>query len=215
MPKFAKMNIRYISLLLSVMTFISCSENADKREIEKTRDVKKKEVVFTNINNAWKFNTQPVNATTEALAISWNEWRVFLNELSQKPQSTIGAFRKKAQTLSLKVVELNNNIPVLYSKPEVKSRIAVLTSKINSLNLYISLADIPDKKVTVLIGEINIELASLQREIGEIVRKNQIPKEEGELDMIRLLDTSRAVPTNPVKTPVMIKDNLPLKKINK
>ncbi len=209
------MSSRYISLLLLVILLISCSDNAEQREIEKTRDVKKKEVVFTNINNAWKFNTKPVNATTEALAVSWNEWRVFLNELSQKPQSTIGAFRKKAKTLSLKVVELNNNIPLNYSKPEIKSRIAVLTSKINALNLYVNLADIPDKKVTTLIGEINVELASLQREIGEIVRKNQIPKEEGELDMIRLLDTSRAVPTNPVISPVIINDNLPLKKLNK
>jgi len=198
------------------MILLSCSDNAEKRAIENARDVKKKEVVFNNINRAWKFNTQPVNATTEALAVSWNEWRVFLNELSQKPQSTIGAFRKKAQTLSLKVVDLNNNIPIAYSKPEVKSRIAVLTSKINSLNLYVNLADIPDKKVTALIAEVNIELASLQRIIGEIVLKSQIPKEEGELDMIRLLDTTRAIPTIPVKTPVMIKEGgLPLKKINK
>ncbi len=203
--------------MLSVITLISCSDDSEKRAIENARDVKKKEVVFTNIDKAWKFNTQPLNGTTEALAVSWNEWRVFLNELSQKPQSTIGAFRKKAKTLSLKVLDLNNNIPIIYSKPEVKSRIAVLTSKINSLNLYINLADIPDQKVTALIGEINIELASLQRQIGEIVRKSQIPKEEGELDMIRLLDTTRAVPTKPVIVPeTPRKERLPFrKKINK
>ncbi len=199
------------------MTLLSCSDDSEKRAIENARDVKKKEVVFTNIDKAWKFNTQPINGTTEALAVSWNEWRVFLNELSQKPQSTIGAFRKKAKTLSLKVLDLNNNIPITYSKPEVKSRIAVLTSKINSLNLYINLADIPDQKVTALIVEINIELASLQRQIGEIVRKNQIPKEEGELDMIRLLDTTRAVPTKPAIVPETVrKERLPFrKKINK
>ena len=203
--------------MLSVITLISCSDDSEKRAIENARDVKKKKVVFTNIDKAWKFNTQSLNGTTEALAVSWNEWRVFLNELSQKPQSTIGAFRKKAKTLSLKVLDLNNNIPIIYSKPEVKSRIAVLTSKINSLNLYINLADIPDQKVTALIGEINIELASLQRQIGEIVRKSQIPKEEGELDMIRLLDTTRAVPTKPVIVPeTPRKERLPFrKKINK
>jgi hypothetical protein len=30
--------------------------------------------------------------------------------------------------------------------------------------------------------------------MDEIVRKNQIPLEEGESDMIRMLDTARAIP---------------------
>ena len=98
------------------MTLISCSDDSEKRAIENARDIKKKESVFTNIDKAWKFNTQPINSTTQSLAISWNEWRVLLNELSQKPQSTIGAFRKKAKTLSLKVVDLNNNIYMILEK---------------------------------------------------------------------------------------------------
>ena len=209
------MSIRYFSLLLAIILMLSCSDDK-KRDIENARDAKKKEAVFANVNKAWHFNTQPINATTQELAVSWNEWRILLNELSQKPQSTIGAFRKKAITLSLKVKDLNNNIPIKYNKPEIKSRIAVLTSKINALNLYVNLADIPDQKVTALIAEINIELASLQREIGEIVRKSQIPKEEGELDMIRLLDTARAIPTKPVLAPeIGQQGGLPFKKLKK
>ena len=82
-----------------------------------------------------------------------------------------------------------------YNKPEVKSRIAVLICKINSLNLYINLDEIPDDKVVALIIEINIELRSLQNQLDEIVRKSTIPKEEGESDLIQMLDTSRAIPT--------------------
>jgi len=90
---------------------------------------------------------------------------------------------------------LNNNIPMAYNKPEIKSRIAVLICKINSLNLYINLDEIPDDKVVALIIEINIELISLQKQLDEIVRKSTIPKEEGESDLIQMLDTSRAIPT--------------------
>jgi hypothetical protein len=82
-----------------------------------------------------------------------------------------------------------------YNKPEVKSRIAVLICKINSLNLFINLDEIPDDKVVALIIEINIELISLQKQLDEIVRKSTIPREEGESDLIQMLDTSRAIPT--------------------
>jgi len=36
--------------------------------------------------------------------------------------------------------------------------------------------------------------------MDEIVRKNAIPKEEGESDMIQMLDASRAIPTVPSNT---------------
>ncbi|RTY96022.1 hypothetical protein [Flavobacterium sp. GT3R68] len=191
-----KIQFSYILLLLLMLT--SCKEDLAKRTSENAKDAKKKDVIFENINKGWNFNGQPSNATSQSLANTWSEWRIFLNELSQKPKSTMGAFQKKAKTLSVKVTELNNNIPATYSKPAVKSRIGVLTTKINSLNLYINLDEIPIQKVLSLISEINIELASLQAQFDEIVRKNLIPKEEGESDLIKMLDTSRAVPTTKI-----------------
>lgn len=193
-----KNNLLTICILLALA---SCSDDAAKREAENARDQKKKESIFVAINKSWNFNAQPINPVSQQLAAAWGEWRIFLNELSQKPQSTIGAFRKKARTLSEKARDLNNNIPGQFNKPEIKSRVAVLTTKVNSLNLYINLDEIPEKKVTTLIAEINSELTSLQSQMSEIIRKSQIPKEEGEADMIRMLDTTRAIPDNPKPTP--------------
>ena len=109
----------------------------------------------------------------------------------------MGAFRKKSKTLSTKINDVAKTVPPTYNKPQIKSRIAVLQTKINSLNLYVNISDVPDKKVIGLIAEINSELAALQRQMDEIVRIRQIPKEEGETDMIRMLDTSRAIPNVP------------------
>jgi hypothetical protein len=120
--------------------------------------------------------------------------RAFSTELNQTPKSTIGAFQKKAKELSKKATALNNNIPYEFNKPEIKSRIAALTTKINSINLFLNIDDIPEQKVVALVAEVSIELESLYRQMDEIVRKSQIPKEEGESDMIRMLDTTRAIP---------------------
>lgn len=198
------MKTRFFYIFLFIIALQSCANDDEKRNLENARDLKKKETVFAVVEKAWNFNTQPVNPTAASMASSWSEWRVFLSELSQKPTSTIGAFRKKAKTLSVKVGDLNNNIPAAFDKPEIKSRISVLTTKINSLNLFVNLDAIPEKKVVALISDINVELNSLQMQMGEVTRKSLIPKEAGELDMIRMLDTARAVPSKqPVFDPTL------------
>jgi hypothetical protein len=197
------MKFRFLYLSVLIFALVSCNNNDEKRNLENARDLKKKELVFANIQKAWNFNARPDNPTAGSLAVSWAEWRIFLGELSQKPTSTIGAFRKKAKTLSLKAKDLNNHIPMVFNKPEIKARIAVLSTKINSLNLFVNVDAIPDAKVIALISEINIELASLQMQMDEIVRKSKIPKEEGESDMLKMLDTSRAIPDKPKRDPAL------------
>ena len=62
---------------------------------------------------------------------------------------------------------------------QIKSRISILITKIKMMDLFIHLNQIPDEKVTFLIGEINKELVSLQRQMDNIFVKSKIPKEEG------------------------------------
>ena len=193
-----KMKLLFSCLFLVLFLTLSCQNNKEQRLIETAKEAKKQEIIFDNINKGWNFNAKPLNPASQGLVEMWNEWRIFLIELNQKPKSTIGAFQKKAIELSKKAADLNNNIPVAYNKPEVKSRIAVLISKINSWNMFLNLDKIQDKKVVALVLEINIQLISLQSQLDEIVRKNTIPKEEGESDLIQMLDTSRAIPNRQI-----------------
>ena len=45
------------------------------------------------------------------------------------------------------------------------------------------------------INEINKQLASIELQLEELVRRSEVPKEQGEADLLRMLDTSRAIPT--------------------
>lgn len=188
------MKLSFSTVLLLLIFLTSCQEDPKVRALEQEKETQKREVIFSNINKGWNFNSQPLNQTSSELRTNWAEWRVFLNELGQKPKSSIGAFQQKAKTLSKKADELNNNIPIKYSVPEVKSRIAVLTTKVNAVNLYIHLNQIPDKKIVQLIQEINTEVASMQWQLDEINRKSEIKTEDGESDMLKMLDTTRAIP---------------------
>lgn len=191
------MKLKSLCLVLVIMLF-SCQNDNKERLIEQKKEAKKKEVIFNNINNGWNFKILPVDPTTQSKINSWTEWRNFLSEINQKPKSSIGAFQKKASILSKKATDLNNNIPSEFSKPQVRSRIMVVITKIKSMDLFIHLNQIPDTKVVKLISEINMEIQYLQLQMEEIVRRSQIPMEEGEQDIIRMKDTTRAIPSPPV-----------------
>ncbi|MGV3697596.1 hypothetical protein [Flavobacterium sp.] len=187
----------YFSTFLFLVFLSSCQEDPKVRALQQQKEEQKRDAIFNNISSGWNFNAIPSNQTSQQLTTVWGEWRIFLNELGQKPKSSISAFQQKARTLSKRALDLNNNIPVKYDLPEIKSRIAVITTKVNAINLYIHLDQIPDKKIVQVVKEINSEIASMNLQIDEIRRKGEIKMEDGEADMIRMLDTARAIPTNP------------------
>jgi hypothetical protein len=200
-----KMDMKYpIVIFCSLFLFLSsCKDDAQQRDAKNKKAIQKKEVIYKNISKSWNFYATPINTTSEQSVASWTEFRQFLDELGQKPRKTMGAFQKKAAELSKKVLLLNNNIPFQFQQPQIKSRIGTLITKVRLLDLFIHLDNIPDKKVILLIGEINAELVSLQRQMDKITEKSKIPVEEGESDMLRMLDTTRAIPNT------IVNPNLP------
>ncbi len=197
---FYQMKYKISLFLLLIFVLNSCQNENEKRLAENLKVAKKNEKIFNNINKAWVFIDEPINEASEKNVSSWNEWREFLKELGEKPRKTIGAFQKKSTAISKRAVALNNNIPAEFNQPQIKSRISILITKVKMMDLFIHLSTIPDEKVTFLIGEINKELVSLERQMDKIVEKAKIPKEEGEADFLRMLDTTRAIP-NQVKDP--------------
>ncbi|MGO4817040.1 hypothetical protein [Flavobacterium sp. W22_SRS_FP1] len=182
----------FLIILLS-----SCKNNDQKRLVENEKDAQKKEVIFSNISKGWVFYDTPINTTSEASMATWNELRLFLAELAIKPKKTIGAFQQKSTAISKKAMALNDNTPFQYNKPQIKSRISTLITKVRLLDLYIHLDNIPDKKVVHMIAEINNELSSLQRQMDKITEKSKIPIEEGESELMKMMDASRAIPNTP------------------
>lgn len=185
-----------------VLGLQSCQNENERRLAENAKEAKKKEKIFSNINKAWIFIDEPINEVSEKNAVTWTEWRDFLKEIGDKPRKTIGAFQKKSSAIAKKAVALNNNIPSQFNQPQIKSRISILITKIKMMDLFIHLNQIPDDKVAFLIGEINKELVSLERQMDKIVEKAKIPKEQGEEDFLKMLDTTRAIQnTEPLKEP--------------
>lgn len=190
------MKYRIALFLLLIFMLNSCQNENEKRLAENKKEAKKKEIIFNNINKGWSFIDEPINEISEKNVSEWKEWGEFLKELGGKPRKTIGAFQKKSAAIAKKAMALNNNIPAQFNQPQIRSRISILITKVKMMDLFIHLHKIPDDKVTFLIGEINKELVSVQRQMDKIVEKSKIPQEEGESDFLRMLDTARAIPNS-------------------
>lgn len=207
--KFILMRIHSFLAILFFTAFISCKDDDGAKLAADAKNTQKNEQLFATIDKAWVFNTPPPNAAVQSRIQNWAEWRLLMSELNQKPKSTIGAFQQKARALSVKVTALQNNIPSIFNKPAIISRIMTLTTKVKSLDLYINLSYIQDKKVVQLIPEINEELASLQSQMEEIIKKSEIQLEDGEADMLRSVRDSTAKVTPTPQAPINLQQQKP------
>jgi hypothetical protein len=191
------MTVRSTLLFLALVTFLGCKDDSAERMAANKKDLEKKDAIFNAINNAWSFRTIQPQTKSQSLIANWEELRLLLLELNQKPKSTIGAFQKKSIDLTKKADAVYNSVPPTLQIPEFKSRFLVLLNQFRTIELFINLDDIPQQKVIAVIEEINKQLASIEIQLDEYIRKSEVPMEQGESDMIRMLDTSRAAKNIP------------------
>lgn len=181
---------------MSLFLVSSCQDEDVIREKERLKTIEKSEIIFSKIDKAWSFKNATSTNEVQNILKNWNQWNEFSSELEGKPKSSINAFRKKAIALSKKAEALNLNMPIKFDNPQVKSRISILVTQLHQLDLYINLDQIPADKVIAIIPNVNKGLQSLEAQFQEILRKEKIPMEQGEADMIKMLDTTRAIPSS-------------------
>jgi hypothetical protein len=178
-----------IVFLLFSFLLLSCKEDNTKAENEKI--IAKNTQTFNLVNSVWNLKTPILSPTAKNEVANWNEWQQFVIEINQKPKSNLTAFQLKTKNISSKIDSLQLNIPSQFDKPQVKSRIAALNTKIKMLDTFIHLTDVPQNKIKELIPEINEEINALVGQWEEIIIKKRIPREVGEEYLIKALDTAR------------------------
>lgn len=183
------MKLKLIVILLA-FGIVSCN-NQDERIADSARAEKLNSVALETLSKNWHFAIPPANTKVQNQIQGWNQWHNFMRELQQTPKGSLNAFRTKSKNLVTKGQLLELNIPKMFNKPAVKSRISTLNTKLKSLETYTSLQIVPTEKVLKLLPEVSAELASIQNQMTEIIVKSEIPQEEGESIMLQALDTAR------------------------
>lgn len=184
--------------LLYFLSFISfftaCKEDTSVHEIEIKKELKEKELVFSAIQSAWHFQERTLTPESQIIASNWNEWRVFVNELNQNPAATISAYKIKTKSLVQKAEVLPSTIPSRLNKTQIKSRLSAILTKVKALNMFLSIDRIPQKRVVAMVTDLNLEVIAFNDQIEEIVRRENIPMEEGEAVMIQKIGGKKSTP---------------------
>lgn len=194
-------NITRLLPVIAALLLWGCNGNEELRIAEVARAEKYNDSILKVISANWHFDVPPPTPGVAQRIQGWNEWQQFRAELAQKPVGTIGGFKQKTKNLVNKADQLTNNIPPFFNKPAVLSRIGVLATKTKMLYTYLNLEVPQDKKVVALIGDITRESISMQNQLDELVRRSEIPKEVGEEEMLKALDTARLANPDAIPQP--------------
>lgn len=191
--------MKYIYLaIIGLFLFSSCQDNEKSAEELQILIAQKRDSIFKTIDDQWVIQIPKVNQNVQSNLSNWKEWNDFEKEYRVKPVTSLSAFHKKAQRLSKLAADLQNNIPEVYNKPDIKSRIFLLNTNLNSLEMLLALDLIPAKEVKELFGKINKNYQSLANQFDEILIRKAIPMEVGEQDMIQSLDTIKRATTDAI-----------------
>lgn len=193
--------MRYAFLFLFLaLVQVACKKNVTDITTVNEAQEKRQDSIFKQINQRWVFTAPVVTPQVKAQISNWKEWRDFENEITTRPLTSLSAFRKEAAQLAVLASSLPNNIPEPFKKPEVESRIALLITNINSLDMFMELDVIPDKEIALLIPNINKNFQSIADQFNEILILKSIPKEAGEDQLLPKLDTVKRATSNAIPT---------------
>lgn len=184
------MKMKFIYSFLLLLVLVSCNDFSDLNA-ESEKNKQRNEAVFKAISKEWNFVFPVTKPEIQTTLNEWKDWRQFQNELEQKPKTSLLAFQMKIENVSKRADSLHLTVPAKYNNPQVRSRLITLDTQLNSLNTYMHLQVIPEKKVIGLIKSVNEEIKSVYKQLDEIIIKEAIPMEIGEADLIKALDTSR------------------------
>ena len=184
------MKMKFIYSFLLLLVLVSCNDFSDL-SAESEKNKQRNEAVFKAISKEWNFVFPSTKTEIHTALNEWKDWQQFQNELEQKPKTSLLAFQMKIENVSKRADSLYLTVPAKFNNPQVRSRLITLDTQLNSLNTYMHLQVIPEKKVITLINNVNGEIKSVYKQLEEIIIKEAIPMEIGEADLIKALDTSR------------------------
>lgn len=191
--------MKQLAILFSyLMLFAACNDNDAQRRVATQKDAARQEAFFKQLNSAWNFTVLTPSPLVQEQLRTWADWNLFISELTSKPVSSLSAFQKKATKLATRAALLQNNIPPKFATPEIKSRIAAVVASVRMLDMYLSVQQPPIERIKPLFSEINTAMSGLNTQFTEIAQRELVPIEKGEADMLRMLDTSRAIKATPV-----------------
>lgn len=187
--------MRVITILFISLFLFSCNGTDAQKEASE-REVKKEQALFELLEKEWRFTFPTASPKVNLTLNEWNEWQQFKNELSQKPKTSLSAYKLKIANVSKKSDSLQFYVPEVYKVPALTSRLLTLDTQLKNLDMYLQLKEVPIKKISPFLKQINTEIKGLYSQFEELEVLKNIPLEAREKQMLEAIDTTRNADSN-------------------
>ena len=187
--------MRVITILFISLFLFSCNGTDAQKEASE-REVKKEQALFELLEKEWRFTFPTASPKVNLTLNEWNEWQQFKNELSQKPKTSLSAYKLKIANVSKKSDSLQFYVPEVYKVPTLTSRLLTLDTQLKNLDMYLQLKEVPIKKISPFLKQINTEIKGLYSQFEELEVLKNIPLEAREKQMLEAIDTTRNADSN-------------------
>lgn len=168
--------ITYSLIAFISITFISCQKQNEKKTVKVIN-------AYGEISENWVLNTKNENNSIKSIITNWDDYNLLKDEMSQKPQSTLGSIRQKAASLSKKSEKLLSSLPSVFNNQDVRSRIMVLISNAKMLENRVNSDFLNQKAIKTYNIEIINSFEMLQSQMERVHQRAQIQMESGEMEM--------------------------------
>lgn len=187
----------FISILFLAL-FTSCNKKNATTAV--TTSKVSQDSLVRSIHKKWQFKVIVPNNTVATKINNWDAWNNFSNELTIKPNASIISLKRKATSLVEKAAVLKTTIPEMYNKAEVKARLALLETNIQTLDMLLELEPLNVKEINSLLTAIQKNTNSVLNQFNEFEIKAKIPKETGEDQLMQTIDTVKRATLNALPT---------------
>ncbi|MDM1396772.1 hypothetical protein QK342_05775 [Myroides odoratimimus] len=183
--------------LVSIISF-SCKDEEKFVKEQELKIAQHNDSVYDYLTKNWNLRVPAASAELGVILKDWKPWQEFVQEVSLKPVSTIGAFQKRANRLSELLQSLTyQQYPKELDLPDIKSRMALLQTSLNNLNMFLEVTPISIEKLDQNLKHTNTALRLLLAQMDENIVKAKLPQEEGEAEMLEAINEERRANPTP------------------
>lgn len=148
----------------------------------------------------WKFKAPEYSDDVFYALNNWEEWRMMINNLEKKPAKSISAYQKKVSDLLNQIESLPETLPEGFQNQAILSRINLLKTHAQTLDMLLELNPIPHKETLPYFNLIQKDIRSIANQFQEVITKKNIPIESGEEQVRISVDTVRRAQINAIPT---------------
>lgn len=193
------MNHKIFIGVFFVLASFGCKKELNDVVNSNQMQVRRQDSVFKKIQEVWSLEMPEISFKKHQELLQWKQWKEYSKIVKQPEKKSVKGYLNKVHSMLRSLEWMIEQIPENLKQKPIESRLLLLRTNIQNLEMILELNTIEVKEVQTLINKINKNTLSIVNQVEKINIRKEIPKEKGEDALLQGFDTlkratSKAIP---------------------